>query len=168
MTQAANRASLACERLARSRERLRQALQDSRPAPPADSASLSWLDGLKLLPGFDVVLIAVRAWWGQQPLRQAGENLAAAAQAALSPVAQRAPLWLLAGAAAAGGLLVWLRPWRWLPAAAVLGAVAPKLFGKIITQLPLQAWLASLAAGGRAPASGKDPSQHRQASADGN
>jgi hypothetical protein len=145
MSPETSRASLACERLARSRERLRHAMQASAPAPAATPAILPWLEGLKVLPGFDVVLAALRAWWSQQPLRQAGMNAADLANAALLPLAQRAPLALLAGAAAIGGLVVWLRPWRWLPAAALLGAVVPNLLGKMVTQLPLQSWLAGLA-----------------------
>ncbi len=147
MTPAASSASLACERLARSREQLRAALRaNAAAAQAADASSLNWLNGLKILPGFDAVLAAVRAWWAQQPLRQAGANLADAANAALSPLAQRSPFGLLAGAAVVGGLFVVLRPWRWLPASAVLGAMLPKLLGKMVAQVPLQSWLAGLAA----------------------
>ncbi len=165
MTAAISSASLACERLARSRERLRQALQASTPAPTTDPAGLDWLEGLKLLPGFDVVLAAVRAWWAQQPLRQASQNLAELAKIALLPLAQRAPLRLAAGAALAGGLLVWLRPWRWLPASALLGAVTPKLLGKMLTQLPLQSWLAGLAVYLQNQAPPQEPRQNSQADA---
>ncbi len=160
-------ASLACERLARSRERLRQALLATAPGSPgAGPAGPDWLDGLKVLPGFDLVLVALRAWWSQQPLHQAGLKIAEAAKAALLPVAQRAPVSLALGAAAAGGLLVWLRPWRWLPVAALIGAMTPKLLGKIATGLPLQAWLAAWAdyAGRTTPEPA--PRHHSQADTD--
>jgi len=160
MTQEVTGTSLACERLARSRERMRQVLQAGAPNPPADRSSLDWLEGLKRLPGFDIVLAALRTWWSQQPLRQASLNLAEVAKTALLPLAQRAPLSLAAGAAALGGLLVWLRPWRLLPASALIAALMPNVLGKMVTHLPLQTWLAGLAACSRSTASGADaPSQ---------
>ena len=165
MTQAAASASLACERLARSRERLRQALLANTPAPTADTASLDWLDGLKGLPGFDVVLAAVRVWWSQQPLRQTELHLADVAKEALLPLAQRAPLRLALVAAMAGGLLVWLRPWRWLPAAALLGAVTPRVLGTMLTHLPLEAWLAGLSAYLQRPARAQPPRQDKPSEA---
>ena len=148
---------IACERLARSRERLRLALQAAKPAPSAGSSNPDWLGHLKLFPGFDVVLAAARAWWSQQPLHQAGVNLAEAANAALRPLAQRAPFSLVAGAAALGGLLVWLRPWRWLPASALLATLVPTLLGKAAAHQPLQAWLMGLAAGSHGPPSSATP-----------
>ena len=149
MTQGASATTLACERLQRSRERVHRVLRANALASAAGASSLPWLEGLKRIPGFDVVLAALRAWWSEQPFHKAVMRTEARANAALQPLAQRAPLGMLAGAAVMGGLVVWLRPWRWLPASAVLGAVAPNLLGKmftqIVTELPVQSWLAGLA-----------------------
>ena len=140
------RATLACERLTRSRENLRQALVAGKAAAAAPRASsLPWLDGLMVVPGLDAVIAALRAWWSAQPLRNASLGLSEAAKTALLPLAQRAPLTLLAGAAMVGGLIVWLRPWRWLTAPALLAGLMPQVLGKLVANVPMQSWLAGLA-----------------------
>lgn len=162
MTTESTSATLACERLTRSRENLRQALQASKSAATPGASSLRWLDGLKVLPGFDAVLTALRAWWSQQPLRNASLGLSESAKTALLPLAQRAPLTLVLCAVALGGLFVWLRPWRWLTAPAVLAGLMPQVLGKVVANVPMQSWLAGLASLSTAPSPSQAPYSNGQ------
>lgn len=160
MTTESPSATLACERLTRSRENLRQALRASKAAAAPGTTSLRWLDGLKVLPGFDVVLTALRAWWAQQPLRNASLGLSESAKTALLPLARRAPLTLVLCAVAAGGLFVWLRPWRWLTAPTVLAGLMPQVLGKMVANVPMQSWLAGLASLSTAPGAPQSANGH--------
>lgn len=137
--------SLAGARLARSRDSLREAIRASKPSDADRVATPDWLqglDGLKALPGFDAVLVALRVWWSQQPLRLAVAALSDTATAVLKPLAQRHPLHFTLGGLAVGALLVKLKPWRWLPVAAIMSGLAPQALGKLLGTLPLQSWLA--------------------------
>lgn len=155
MTTASVRATLACERLTRSRETLRQGLRVNIAAAAAHKPPLAWLEGLNNLPGFGAVLTALRAWWSDQPLRKASLGVAEAAKTALLPIAQRAPLSLVLGALALGGLFVWVRPWRWLTAPTVLAGLMPQILSKVIANVPAQSWLAGLAS--LSPAQDQNP-----------
>jgi hypothetical protein len=141
-------ARLASDRLVRSRNNLRQAIRtDQAPAttPTTAPAWFTALDGLKaFLPGFDAVLAALRIGW-LQPLRLAGLTLSDVATPLLKPLAQRYPLSYALGGVALGALLVKLRPWRWLPAAAIVSGLAPQAVGNMLRAFPLQSWLATAA-----------------------
>lgn len=132
----------ACERLAKSREGLCQAMQELGSAQDiASDASpenfgTDWLLHLKALPGADLLLDIFSAWWSRQPLR-VGLTLASdAATLALKPIAQRHPLTLVAASAAAGAVLVLLRPWRWISSSTLLAGVLPQLMAEAIKRLP--------------------------------
>lgn len=146
----------ALERLAATRAQLRAALQ-AQHAPPLPAAGAKahpsvlagaaseWLAHLKSLPGVQLVVAAVQSWWAQHPLRTAGLVAGEAAKTLAQPVAQRHPIALVLGAAVLGGALVWSRPWRWLLKPTLLAGLLPQLASKVVTQLPLQSWLAVLA-----------------------
>ena len=147
MTSPAESARLASERLVRSRNSLRQAIRADQAPAPTSVAAPAWLtalDGLKTPPGFDAVLAALRIGW-LQPLRLAGMTLSDVATPLLKPLAQRYPLSYALGGVALGALLVKLKPWRWLPAAALVSGLAPRAVGNMLRALPLQSWLASAA-----------------------
>jgi ferric-dicitrate binding protein FerR (iron transport regulator) len=117
----------ACERLAASRERLRLGLQGKAAAAgtaPAPGSTPAWMAPLMANPAAALALQAARAWWSGHPLHALGQGAAAAADAALRPVARRHPIALVLGAGLLGGLLVWSRPWRWLPSPALLATAA--------------------------------------------
>jgi hypothetical protein len=118
----------ASERLAASRERLRLGLQgkpaEAGGAPPAPESTPAWMTPLMGHPATAFALQAASAWWSGHPLKALGQGAAAAADAALRPVARRHPIALVLGAGLLGGLLVWARPWRWLPSPALLAAAA--------------------------------------------
>lgn len=140
------------DRLALSRERLRQAMRAS-AAPQGSAAHLHtgrWaadlLASLKDIPGAAVVIAAVTSWWAQHPLRLAGMVAADAATAVVRPVAQRNPLGLVLGALVLGGVLAWSRPWRWLLTPALFAGLLPQLFSKAMAWVPPQSWMAVLGA----------------------
>jgi hypothetical protein len=145
----------ALERLAATRAQLRAALQaqhaPQRPTAGAkvhpsvlSGAASDWLAHLKSQPGVQLVVAAVQSWWVQHPLRTASLVAGEAAKTLAQPLAQRHPIALVLGAAALGGALVWSRPWRWLLKPTLLAGLLPQLASKVVTQLPLQSWLAVL------------------------
>lgn len=110
----------AAERLAASRERLRQAL-----APDGPGA-----DGRAGGGSGDSVIGSLARAWGLPQLTLAADL----ADAAIGPLAQRRPLTLVLAAALAGAALVRLRPWRGLLRQAVLAGAVPlwtQLFGQL-------------------------------------
>jgi hypothetical protein len=140
--------STALARLARSREGLRQSLQDH-PAGGGVADLDGYFSGLKSLPVAALLAELTKAWWHKQPLGAAGillaDALKAVIEAKLAPLAQRHPLALVCGAAALGGLLVWARPWRWgLVKPALLAGLAQQLLAKALNGDALEAWLAAL------------------------
>jgi len=124
----------AAERVALSREHLRQALHDAavrrRPATnPLTGApmSLPWLERLKAIPGAGIAIDAIGLWWSRHPARLAVGVAGHSTDAMLRPVAQRHPLTLVAGAFAVGAVLAWSRPWRWALKSALFAGLLPQL-----------------------------------------
>jgi len=131
----------ACERLARSRERLQQALRDVGLVPkgggpqrpqPLDTFATEWLTQLKTLPGANLLATLIGDWWARQPLRVVIGLVAETAKVALQPIAQRHPFRLVTIAAVAGAALVALRPWRWISIPALLGGLLPKTMAEAL------------------------------------
>jgi hypothetical protein len=97
------------DRLARSRERVRRALNGEQPSDTHD---------------------------GAVPAGAASEHMMlnvaqVAARRALETLADRHPLPLLGMALAAGGLLVWMRPWRGLLRPALIAGIAARLIARV-------------------------------------
>jgi hypothetical protein len=154
---------LASERLALSRERLRQAMRGtaSPHTAPAGAGSPGptpgWLAGLMSIPAAGVVVSAVRGWWAQHPLRIASLVAADAAQGVLRPLAQRHPLGLVAGALLLGGLVVWAKPWRGVLKPALLAGLLPQLASKAMAAIPVESWMAVLTSLAQQPARAAQP-----------
>lgn len=123
------------QRLALTRERLRLALQT--PPAPSGGARASG-------SGTHVVLDALRLWWQQYPLRAVGERAADLIRSVVAPVAQAHPLGLVLGALAVGGLLVLVKPWRWISLPAMVASVLPQILPKILAEMPTSTWLDGL------------------------
>ena len=140
-------------RLEASRQRLRLAMQARRGghraggagAPSQAAGGGKWRESLASIPGVSIVVDALESWWRQHPLRVATMVGSEAARAVFEPAARRRPWLLVAGAVAAGAVVVWARPWRW-------GLVKPALFTGLVTQfaskalaqVPVASWLAVL------------------------
>jgi hypothetical protein len=127
----------ASERLVLSRERLQKALR-SHLAPPgmqtpvADGSLAAWLERLKSVPGAHILIDAISIWWLHHPLHTGGMAAAVAVKTGLKPLAQRHPAVLIVCAALAGGLLIWIRPWRWVPKSALFAGLLPQLLTEIV------------------------------------
>jgi hypothetical protein len=121
------------DRLALSRERLRQAMQgpaaaaSAQPGSPANKPAPGWLADLKSIPAVAIVIDALTRWWARHPLHVAAVVAADTATAVARPMAQRHPWRLVLGAALVGGVIVWSRPWRW--------GLRPALFAGLLPQL---------------------------------
>ena len=116
------------ERLARSRASLqRWVVEDQQAHAAAPSGDAKGLLGLRAHPMAAMALDAFGAWWSSRPLRGPTQEVAAAARSLLVPLLERRPVAVLGGAAAAGALLVWSRPWRSLLRPALLAGFASQL-----------------------------------------
>lgn len=128
----------ATERLALSRERIRQAmLRPGASAAPTDreqpaNTSPDWLVRLRGMPAVSLLMTVFDGWWARQPLRLALTVAAQTGTVILQPTAQKHPFKLVLAAAAAGGLLAALRPWRWIPTSALLAGLVPQLVSEVL------------------------------------
>lgn len=120
----------ALERLERSRQRLHRVWRETHRDPDASESARP--PGSPAPTWIDLTLSAAARWWHQHPWRSTGllaaQVAAPAARAALTPVAQDHPRTLIAASVAGGALLVWSRPWRWLPQAALSSALLSVLW----------------------------------------
>lgn len=119
--------------LAESRLRIRTYLLSTAASSAAcDRASVHSSTSLWMHVLAEVVAMAQKGaparsfadWWTRFPL---GPTLAAALSSAVStwvPIAKRHPVRLVLCAAAAGAAIAWLRPWRWVTAAAAATTLA--------------------------------------------
>ncbi|APW46998.1 hypothetical protein [Rhodoferax antarcticus] len=120
-----------CERLAASRERLRQAMRQDNSAETSGANAEGLLGGLRdrlqAVPGAGLVMDGVQSWWQNQPMRLVLLLALKMANVLLQPVAQRHPYRLVLAAAAVGGLTVMLRPWRRIAISALLAGLMPRV-----------------------------------------
>lgn len=132
----------ALQRLAQSRERLRQVLAPP-PAPEVDDSESgpSWEQRLRAVPGVSFVLDAVQAWWQHHPLRAATTVAREVSRAALRPIAGRHPFALVAVAVAIGAALAWARPWRWALKSALFAGLVPQFASRVASALPIEDWV---------------------------
>ena len=143
-------------RLVLNRERMRAALRPRAPraskAEETGSANrdADWLAQLQLLPGLDAVVCAVRDWWAAHPLRAAARLASESAQAVVVPLVRRHPRTAVVAAFVIGGVLIRLKPWRWLAgqgsaaASIALAGLLPQLLKQVAALMPLQSWWMSL------------------------
>ena len=135
------------QRLARSRERLRQVLAPP-PRPAADNSAggsgKSWEQRLRDIPGIATALDVVKVWWQQHPLHAVSIVAGEVGRTTLRPVARRHPYALVGVALLAGALLAWARPWRWALRSALFAGLAPQVASRVVASLPIKSWLTVL------------------------
>jgi hypothetical protein len=138
----------AAERLAASRQRVRQALNALAHPPPRPSLFAEGignvgnrlLDRIKSLPMATALLEGLAAWWRKHPLHRAGNAAAAASSELLGPIARRNPGAVLLIAVGSGILLACARPWRLLFRPATLFSAIAQI-GRLSTRGPsAKAW----------------------------
>lgn len=99
------------------------------------------LSALPLIgPLIDPLIDSAVAWWNNHPLREVADLFASRSTATprppAPPITQRQPWAVLAGAAAAGALLVWWRPWRHRALRRALYAgMLPRLYTVLLSRL---------------------------------
>lgn len=136
----------AVERLALSRQRLRVALYEL-SAPPdtsQDEGPSVLMTALMAIPGVNLVVDAVRKWWSQHPLHLATLVAGNTARSAMAPMARRSPYALILAAAAIGGLIYWIKPWRGLLKPALLAGIVPHLVSRAMEHVPIESWMSAV------------------------
>lgn len=140
--------SVAADRLAASRERIRASLAEaSHPRQEEDEERPSMLmSALLAIPGAQTVVDAVKHWWWQHPMHLAGTLAANTARSMVGPMARRSPYALVLGAMAVGGLVFLIKPWRGIVRPALLAGLVPHLVSRVLAQIPIESWLSTLLA----------------------
>lgn len=133
------------QRLASSRERIRVTLRQEREEQEQHHPS-ALMSALLAIPGARAVVETVSQWWAHHPMHVAGTVASNAARSMMRPMARRNPFGLILAAVAVGGLVYWLKPWRFIMKSAVVASIVPQLVARAVNHMPIESWLATLAA----------------------
>ena len=138
--------SLAVDRIESSRAQLRLAMTPAKPAlqQARSGENRSWLHRMGALPLVHAVSESITSWWSHHPLRPVGQVAGEASNAIVKPIAQRNPMALVLVAALVGAGLAWSRPWRWIFRSALFAGLVPQLVSRVVTNLPIESWMAML------------------------
>jgi hypothetical protein len=161
----------ATERLAASRERMRQWMlcadgrADARrrnEAALAAGEKPAWIDRLRTAPVIGVVIDAANAWWANHPLQPAANLAHGVVRDAVAPLARRHPIAIVAAAFLVGIAAVRLRPWRWLIKPALFAGLTSQIIMRVVSSVPLETVLEAVGSFGRRqpaeePAAGEAP-----------
>lgn len=149
-TQDAAQRPSATERLAASRERMRQWMLGADPrdearrrteAAIAAGERPAWLDRLRAAPVIGVVIDAASAWWANHPMQPAASLAHGVVRDAVAPLARRHPIAIVAGAFVFGVAVVRLRPWRWLLKPALFAGLTSQILTRVVSSVPLDSVL---------------------------
>jgi hypothetical protein len=136
----------AAERLAASRERMRQWMlqTDSRgharrrvEAAKEAGDKPAWMDRLRTAPVIGVVMDAATAWWANHPMQPAAQLAHGVVSETVAPLARRHPVLVVGGAFLVGVAVVRWRPWRWLVSSAVFAGLGSQIVTRVIASVPL-------------------------------
>lgn len=135
------------ERLAQSRERLRQAMRLGALAPRGTGASTSLgasgregTASASATLGLPVIVQVLLEGWSRHPLRTAITLGHCAAKAILQPMANKHPVALMLAALLVGASVAYLRPWRWVVKPGFRTGLLPHLAYKTLSRIPLTMW----------------------------
>lgn len=143
----------ASAKLAVSRERLRLAMTPTRSArraprphtgPGQPVSQVPLLDKVRRFPGAALIAETLEMWWLRHPMRSAVLIAGEASRALIRPVAQRHPFQLVLVALAAGAVLAWSRPWRWIVRPAFFAGLLPQLVSRVVAHLPIETWISMI------------------------
>ncbi len=146
-----NLSALACARLERSRQTIRQDVQNTvaernaEQRARASGAPGAWLSSLKSLPGADLLMTAAQQWWTHHPMHSAVSALNLATRSSVQPVANRHPFVLVGAAVLVGAVLMRFLPIRRLFTPALLAGVLPPMLNRLVAKAPKQGWVSVLA-----------------------
>ena len=94
------------------------------------------LAALAAIPVIGPLLNEAVRWWDEHPLRALADLFARPDATATAPLTQRHPWALLIGAAAAGALLMWARPWRFaILRRAVYSGILPQVMTSVLSRV---------------------------------
>ena len=145
--------STAAERLASSRERMRQWMRQAdgrhearrrNKAAAAAGQPPAWMDRLRSAPVLGVVIDAVAAWWDQHPLQPVASLAQGIVREALAPMARRHPVTIVLGAFVAGMALVRFKPWRWIIKPALFAGLTTQVLTRVVSSVPIEAVLEAM------------------------
>jgi hypothetical protein len=136
----------AAERLALSRERMRQVMLAAHPqASGAQGGGMpGWLQALTEIPLLGAVVDAVHGWWAQHPMHLAVKVAGDAGKTLIRPLAQRHPIGLVFVAMLAGAVLARTRPWRRLVKPAIFAGLLTQIASKVIAHVPIESWISAI------------------------
>ena len=117
-------------RLKQSREVLRAVLHQKSSQPKNQSPTAPHFDGtiaaafntVMNRPSAQLLFKVVLQLWTKNPWRILGQSVIEASAIVLKPIAQRSPVKLVAGAFLLGGILLLLRPWRFMSKRSVISS----------------------------------------------
>jgi hypothetical protein len=137
----------AAERLAASRERMRQWMLQAdgridarRRMEAAREAGdkPAWMDRLRTAPVIGVLIDAANAWWANHPMQPAATLAHGIVRETVAPLARRHPLLTVGGAFLVGVAVVRWRPWRWLIKPALFAGLGSQIIARVISSVPLE------------------------------
>jgi len=129
-------AMTASERLTQSRERMSYWLNDDERHARVNGHTheAGSADGEPNSVG-GIVREVIGEWWAEHPLHASATLAFKASRTAIVPLVRRHPAAVLGGAAVAGAVIVWARPWRWLLRPALVAGVASQLAARAIARM---------------------------------
>jgi len=102
--------------------------EDSASTDPFEPSWLNILaDSLADVPAATIAMRWVKRWWRHHPWRATVDVFSAAGHELAKPIASKHPWILLFGSVLAGGLLVKLRPWKWVSGSALISGLIPQV-----------------------------------------
>jgi hypothetical protein len=140
----------AAERLAASRERLREWMlqadgRQQRRRRVAEAAaqghSAPLLDRLRAMPVIGVILDVLTGWWASHPMQPVATLAHGVVRDTVAPMARKHPFAMVAGAFVVGIVLVRFKPWRSLLKPALFAGLATQIVARVVASIPMESVL---------------------------